>query len=352
MTQKSIKISTNSKVFIVLFALAIIGLYFFYRSYHSIMAPNVKVESSKGKLIYIPTGSTYSYVLSMLKDEDILIDTSSFKRTASRMGYPHSVKPGCYKITKGMSNRKLINMLRAGLQTPVKVTFNNVRTPEQIAGKIGGQIEADSLSIITLFRNPGTAAKYNLAPETLIAIFTPNTYEFFWTTSAEELFERMHKEYQRFWNDERLEKAAALNLSKEEVITLASIVEEESVKKDERPRIAGVYINRIRKGIPLQADPTIKFAVGDFGLRRILTKHLNIDSPYNTYKNRGIPPGPINSPSISAIDAVLNYEQHSYLYFCAKADFSGYHAFARTLTEHNKNAREYQRALNRQRIYR
>jgi UPF0755 protein len=184
-----------------------------------------------------------------------------------------------------------------------------------------------------------------------MSLFIPNTYEFWWDTSAEELFERMHKEYQSFWTEARSQKAQDLGLSKEEVSTLASIVQAESQKSDERPRIAGVYLNRLRIGMPLQADPTLVFAAGDFSIKRLTAKQMAIDSPYNTYKYAGLPPGPINLPDINSLDAVLNFEKHSYLYFCAKEDFSGYHSFAVGYDEHLSNARRYQRALNAANIY-
>jgi UPF0755 protein len=243
-------------------------------------------------------------------------------------------------------------MLKLGLQKPLKLTFNNIRTPQQLAGRISQQIEADSLSILALLTSDHVASSYGFDKTTIIAMCVPNTYEFYWNTNAKGFLDKMQKEYERFWNDERKSKAFKLGLTKVEISTLASIVEEETRFNIEKPKVAGVYINRLNKGIPLQADPTVKFAVGDFALRRILTKHLEIDSPYNTYKFRGLPPGPIRCPSISSIDAVLNAEKHSYLYFCAKADFSGYHDFAKTLTEHNRNAEAYRRALNKERIYR
>jgi len=246
----------------------------------------------------------------------------------------------------------MVKMLISAIQVPVKVTFNNVRTPEQLAGKISHQIEADSLSILGYFMNPETPAKYGFKKETLISMFLPNTYEFYWNTNAEGFFDKMKKFHDQFWTEERKSKANVINLTPEEVSTLASIIDEETIKKDERPRIAGVYINRLKKHMPLQADPTIKFALGDFTIRRLWTKHLEVKSPYNTYKNLGLPPGPINCSSISSIDAVLNFENHQYLYFCAKDDFSGYHVFAKTLMEHNRNASAYQMALNKEKIYR
>jgi UPF0755 protein len=268
------------------------------------------------------------------------------------MGYPYSVKPGRYKLISDMSNRELISILRAGLQTPIRLTFTSFRTPQQLAEKVSNQIEADSAEIVKAFLSPEIAAQYGFTTESFIAMFIPNTYEFFWNTGTKGFLDRMNREYEVFWTEERDRKAAEIGLSRVKVSTLASIVEEETIKVDERPRVAGVFMNRLNRFMALQADPTIKFAIGDFTIRRILTKHLQIDSPYNTYKYRGLPPGPINAPSISSINAVLNHENHKYLYFCAKPDYSGYHAFASTLSEHNKNARVYQQFLNKERIFR
>jgi len=255
-------------------------------------------------------------------------------------------------IDSSMNNNDLINKLRSGHQDPVKVIFNSVRTREDLAGKISDQIEADSVELIEVFYNDSLIISYGLKQETVTCIFLPNTYEFWWNSSAKTFMNKMHKEYKRFWNDKRLRKAEKLNLTKEDVITLASIVDEETLYNNEMPKVAGLYINRLRKRMHLQADPTLKFAVGDFSIKRVLNVHKQIDSPYNTYKRYGLPPGPISIPSISAIDAVLNFEEHNYLYMCAKPDFSGYHNFAKTLSQHNVNARNYQRALNKERIWR
>jgi UPF0755 protein len=262
------------------------------------------------------------------------------------------VYAGRYELDSSMNNNEIIDKLRAGYQDPVKVIFNSIRTPEQLAGRISMQIEADSVDLVELFYNDSLIQNLGLKQETFTSIFLPNTYEFWWNTSAESFVKRMYKEYQRFWNEERKEKASKLNLTPEEVTTLASIVDEETYYNSEMPRVAGLYINRLRKRMHLQADPTLKFALGDFSIKRVLNVHKQIDSPYNTYRRYGLPPGPISIPSISAIDAVLNYESHSYLYMCAKPDFSGYHNFAKTLSQHNINAREYQRALNKERIWR
>jgi UPF0755 protein len=312
--------------------------------------PNVR--ASRVEYLHIYSGSDFGQVVDTLKSNGLLIDIESFVKTSKALGYANKVRSGRYGLAPGMGNREIIRMLAAGIQTPVRVTFNNVRTPAQLAQRLSAQLEPDSASIASMFTKPGFAEQMGFTPATLISMFIPNTYELYWNIGVDDLFQRMRREYNKFWTRERDEKAKRLGLSRVEVSILASIVEEETAKREERPRVAGVYINRLRRRIPLQADPTIKFALNDFGLRRVLIRHLDIDSPYNTYKHQGLPPGPINSPSISSIDAVLNHEQHSYLYFCAKDDFSGYHVFAKTLVEHNLNAEAYRRALNRERIYR
>lgn len=337
----------------LLLALVIVtGGFYSYKIYSKMFLSNVNIGDKEHVYIHIPTGSTYANVISIVEESGYVANLESFKWTGSRMGYPYSVKSGRYKLANGMSNKDLVSILRAGLQTPVKVTFTGFRTPQQLAQRIANQIEADSLEIVNAFSSDDTPSQYGFNQQTFVAMFIPNTYEFFWNTNAKGFFDRMNKEYEIFWTDEKEQKAKEIGLSRIKVSTLASIVEEETIKADERPKVAGVYINRLKRGIPLQADPTVKYAMADFTIRRVLTKHLSIDSPYNTYKYRGLPPGPINSPSISSINAVLNYENHKYLYFCAKPDYSGYHAFAKTLSEHNKNAREYQRFLNKERIYR
>jgi UPF0755 protein len=271
---------------------------------------------------------------------------------AKKKNYPVFVKPGKYVIDRSLSNNELVNILRGGKQTPVKITFTNIRTLNEIAGKIGGQIEADSAQIIAFFSDPENYKDDGFRKEDVISVFIPDTYEFYWNTSSGRLYSRMLREYKKFWDKERVKKSKEIGLNPAEVSTLASIVDQEATKQDEKPRIAGVYLNRLKRGIPLQADPTIKFALNDFTINRILYKHLEIDSPYNTYKYAGLPPGPIGCPSIDGIDAVLNAEKHEYLYFAAKADFSGYHNFSRTLSEHNRYASQYQRELNKRKIFR
>lgn len=329
----------------------LIACFLFYKSYQRIYKPNVILVKAKTAFVYIPTGSTLEDVVSILYEKNYLINRNSFEWLAEKKNYRNNIYPGRYKIKNGMSNNKLIDLLRSGKQEPVKVVFNSVRTKEQLAGKIAKQIEADSVSIMRMLKNSSFTEKFGLNTATISCIFLPNTYEFWWNTSAEKFIEKMHSEYKKFWNEQRLSKAAKLNLTPEDVVTIASIVDEETYKDGEMDDIAGVYINRLRKRMPLQADPTIKYALGDFGIKRIIKKQLEIDSPYNTYKYYGLPPGPISIPSIEAIDAVLNYKEHNYLYFCANADFSGYHVFAKTLEQHNVNARAYQRALNKEKIY-
>ena len=270
---------------------------------------------------------------------------------AKRLELDKSLKAGHYVLEEGMSVIEVVRMLKLGLQTPVNVTMNNVKTPAYLAGKLSRQLHADSVELVKVLTDKQLAQKLGFSsPLTMFSIFIPNTYEFYWTVKPEDFVDRMYKEYKRFWNGERDKKRERSGLNRVEVSTLASIVYEETRKVDEMPRVAGVYVNRLKQGIPLQADPTIKYAMQDFGLRRILYRHLKYESPYNTYLNRGLPPSPICMPSIEAIDAVLNFEKHDYIFFCARPTFDGYHNFARTLKEHNANARAYQAELNKRKI--
>ena len=341
--------STKKKIlitFLVIFLLLlVVGVWIGFKAYNYAFSPNVKAEAET--YVYIPTGSSYDNVIEILKASGLVIDIESFEKVAKYKGYGDKVIPGKYKLTDGMSNNDLVNMLRNGKQTPVNVTFISVRSLEILAGKVCVNIEADSSEIVALLKDESVAAKYGFNSRTFCSMFIPNTYEFYWNTSAEEFVQRMADEYKKFWNDDRKAKANALGLSQSQVTTVASIVECETQKNDEKARIAGVYINRLKKDWLLQADPTVVYAVGDFGLKRILKKHLEIDSPYNTYKYKGVPPGPICIPSTKSIDAVLNYEHHNYMYFCAKEDFSGYHNFAVTNAQHEANARRYHDALRK-----
>ncbi len=310
--------------------------------------------------VFIPTGATYAQVQDSLRSSGN-IRMFKFEILSRIKGYPDWVRPGRYVIPADVTASTVVNKLRSGDQDEVRVTFNKVRTVEQLAGIVSKRIEADSASLVAVLSDTLYLSRFTYAfkdadslqkealrvtPENVLACFVPDTYHLYWNTDAEAFFRRMYWEFERFWNERRQKEADSLGMNRLEIISLASIVEEETNQKDERPDIASVYLNRLRRGMLLQADPTVKYAVGDFGLRRILKEHLQTDSPYNTYKYKGLPPGPICTPSISSIDAVLENKQTKYLYFCAKADFSGYHDFASSYFKHLANARAYQRALD------
>lgn len=316
-----------------------------YLIFNRIMRPNVSTPAHEVFSLYIPTNADFGQVKDSLYLHQLIDDPASFEWLAGKKDYPAHVRPGHYLIKDGMSNLQIVNMLRGGMQTPVKVTFNNLRDIRQLAGKVAAQIEADSSEIVGLLAHSDSVRAWGFNAQTLPALFLPNTYEFYWNTDAEKFVHRMKHEYDKFWNEERLGKAKALKLTPVQVSTLASIVDKETNKTDEMARIAGVYLNRLQGGWLLQADPTLVFASGDFELKRVLNAHKEIESPYNTYKYIGLPPGPICIPSLAAINAVLNAEKHNFYYFCAKEDFSGYHVFAKTLNEHNRNAQRYHRAL-------
>jgi len=335
---------------LVVFLGLVIMVLVVFKLYAKVFTPNVKLDTAH-ELFYIPSGSDFAYVLGGLEEGGIIEDTKSFQWVASKKYYDINVKPGRYKIRNGLSNNELVNMLRSGNQDPVMVVFNNVRSLDYLAGKVTPYLEADSADFASYFADKDLPAKYGFDAATFSSMFIPETYEFFWTTSPEEFTDRMKQENEKFWDGERDRKANKLEMTRAEVVALASIVDEETLYNDENSRVAGLYLNRLEQGIPLQADPTLKFALGDFSRQRILNEDKKIDSPYNTYKFKGLPPGPISIPSVSAIDGVLNSEKHRYLYMCAKADFSGYHAFARDYDQHLKNARAYQRQLNKKRIY-
>lgn len=326
----------------IIFVVIGIVVVFFARNYLYISKPIIKTADGKDVSLYIPTNADYQYVKNELVSLNVLRSKNAFDWLAKRSHYYENIHPGRYILTDGMTNQQLVNMLRMGHQTPVKVVFNNMRTVEQLAGRISDQIEADSISIINEINNN---------PDVDATTFIPNTYEFYWNTDADDFVDKMIIEHKHFWNDARLQKAKNIRLTPKQVSILASIVDKETTKTSEMPRIAGVYLNRINKHWPLQADPTLVYALGDYSIRRVLDVHKKIDSPYNTYKYAGLPPGPICIPSIASIDAVLNAEKHNYYYFCAKDDLSGYHVFASNITDHNRNAEKYRKALNKNKIY-
>ncbi len=338
-------------LFRFLFVLILLLLASGYFVYQVISGPNVWTPKGETVSIYVPTGADFGQLKSILYSKGLIIHRRNFEWWAKKKKLPQLVKPGHYIITEGMSDNQLVNMLRAGKQVPVNVTFNNVRDIYQLAGKVGKQIEADSADIVKFLNDRSNLARAGVDTIPVSTLFIPNTYRLYWTTTAKEFVDRMIREYRRFWNKSRLQKAHAAGLTPTQVVILASIVEKETNKNDEKPRIASVYINRLHEGWRLQADPTVIFALGNPNIHRVLNVQKQVDSPYNTYRHRGLPPGPICIPSISSIDAVLNYDKTHYLYFCARSDMSGYHAFSETNRQHQKNAKKYQEALDKLRIY-
>lgn len=332
-------------IFFLLFSVLLIS--FGYYAYQIIYTPNVLVGKQARPLV-IPRGAHFKDVQDLLHKGDYTQDLISFSFLSRLMDYDEQVKPGRYVLQPNMSNVEAIRLLRAGLQEPVKITFNNVRLISDLSEKITRNLNMKPAEFEAALIKFAMSNSHGFDKDNVLTMFIPNTYEVYFNVAPDELIERMHQEYEKFWNDERRQKAQALGLTTIEVSILASIVMAESVKHDEAPIIAGLYLNRLKKDIPLQADPTLVFAVGDFTLKRVLNEHKEIDSPYNTYRNRGLPPGPVNMPEIFAIDAVLDYTKSNFLYMCAKEDFSGRHNFTHSYRQHLNNAQRYQRALTRE----
>lgn len=302
-------------------------------------------EEQFGKL-NISEDSSYETILQEIKENGHVKSFFTFKIAAQILDFKGNIKKGKYTFLDNDNNFQIIRKLRRGQHFPVRFTFNNIRTKEQLAKKLDGKFLFEREELENLLDNSAFLSTFGLTPETAISVFIPNTYELYYDINAIQFFNAMYKQYNRFWNDQREEKAQTIGLSKSEVITLASIVEEENFKEVEKGLIAGLYINRLRKGMKLQADPTVKFALQDFNIKRITHNDLAVNSPYNTYLYTGLPPGPIRIPETSTIDSVLNYRRHDYLYMCAKEDFSGFHYFSKTYNEHLKNAAKYHKALN------
>jgi len=335
----------------IFFILILAGAGVVYYLYRQILAPNVSV-TKENEFVYLPTGSTFSQVVDSLHASGMLQNVASFQWVAERMGYPEKVKPGKYQLRDGMNNRELVQLLRSGKQVPVKLIFNNIRTKSDLAGKISRQLEVDSLQLLQLLNDSAVLSPLGFNTENILCMFIPNTYEVYWNMSAEKFFKKMDTEYESFWNKTRLQKAKDEGLTPIQVSVLASIVQSETSRNSEKSTIAGVYMNRLRKNWKLEADPTLIYAMNDFSIKRVLNEYKEIDSPYNTYKYFGLPPGPICLPEISSLEAVLNFSSHDYMYFCAREDLSGYHSFASDLKTHMLNARRYQTELNRRNIRR
>jgi len=324
-----------------------------YMIYRNIFSPNTNFVEDE-VFVYIPTDADYNLVLEIVSP--YVKNLEFFKMTAEKKSYNSNVKPGRFLFKRDMNNNDLVKALRNNV--PLNLAFNNQERLEDFAGRIGSQIEADSTSLMKSFTDETFLKEQNMTRENVLSLFIPNSYELFWNTSADKFRERMAKEYRKFWTPERLEKAKAQNLTPLEVSALASIVHKETVKSDERPRVAGVYLNRLNRGIKLEADPTVIFAVkknaDDFTLaiKRVLYKDLETDSPFNTYKYEGLPPGPIAMPDVTALDAVLNPEKHNYIFFCASVTNFGYHEFAVTAAQHEANRQKYVAWINKQGIKR
>ncbi|RGP08999.1 endolytic transglycosylase MltG [Parabacteroides gordonii] len=316
--------------------------------YRLAWAPNFMPQETV--YIYIGKDKSFTDLCRQLQDSADCSRIGSFKQLAGMLKYQANIRTGRYAVSPGMSNLQLLNDLRRGHQVATRLTFNNIRFKEDLAERLDEQLMLDKDELLSLLNDSAYCDSLGFTTETITSLFIPNTYEVYWNIPADKLMQRMKREYIAFWTDVRLEKAKAIGLTPAEVATLASIVEEETAASDEYPIVAGLYLNRLHRGIPLQADPTVKFAVGDFTLQRILFEHLEVDSPYNTYKHAGLPPGPLRIPTIKGMDSVLNYMKHNYLYMCAKEDFSGRHNFAATLAEHNRNANRYRAELNRRKI--
>lgn len=300
-------------------------------------------------MVNIPTNSSFEEVIEILTAKELIKNETTFRFLSEKMNYKRSpMRSGRFEVEPGWSMVDLIRHLRNGEQAPVTLVLTNERLLEEVAAKVARFIEPDSAEFMAIFNNDSYLKEIGYTKETLMSLFIPNSYEFYWNSSAADFMDRMIKEHKNFWKqDDRLQKAKALNMEPQEVYTLAAIVERETQNKGEKPRMAGVYLNRLEIGMRLQADPTCVFATRDFGTRRVTNYHLKFDSPYNTYLYAGLPPGPISMASIASLDAVLNAEDHDYIYFCAKGDGSGLHAFAKTLSGHNQNAAKYRQNLKK-----
>lgn len=326
----------------------IIGVIILY-SINTIFSTKFSIDSEV--YLYIDKKTDYNDILDQIQTKAKINNIANFEKISSFMRYPDNIKTGRYKVTPDMSALDLVWLLKNGNQTPVSLKFNNIRTKEDLTKRLSDQLSIPEGDLLRSLTDSTVARNYGFSGETFVTMFIPNTYEIYWDIKTDKFLDRMNNEYNRFWSPERINKAKELGLTPIEVSILASIIEEECYFSDEYPTVAGLYLNRLKKGQLLQADPTVKFAVGDFSLKRILNKHLAVDSPYNTYKHIGLPPGPVRVPSIKAIDATLNPAEHEYYYMCAKDDFSGRHNFATSYAEHTKNAERYRVALNKRNIF-
>lgn len=337
------------------FMALLIGAFVVWKATQVIWSPVIPTERADYDL-YIPSDAVFESVVETLVGDSVISSARGFRWVAKLKKYNTKVRAGRYRLTGGMSNNDLVNLLRSGGQTPVEVTFNNIDHIWELAGVVSNQLELDSAALVALLTDPIYLDSKGFKTEQALSLFIPNTYEMYWNTDAKAFIDRMVKEYNRFWTSQRVARAEQIGMTPNEVSTLASIVEKETVQSEEQPEVAGLYVNRLKKGWKLQSDPTVVFALKqinpDTVIRRVLTKDLQLDSPYNTYLYTGLPPGPIGAPSINALQSVLNYKEHDYMYMCASVDRAGYHEFASSLNGHNRNAARYRSWLNQQRLYR
>ncbi len=333
-----------NKRLIFFLVISVLGISFSFYAYQMVYTPNILVDQDD-RLLLVKEGDTFKDVQRELHDGNFVQDLISFSFLAKLMNYDEQIKPGRYLLKRNMSNLRTIQLLKSGAQEPVRITFNNVRLIPELAEKITRNLGMTPQEFEAAVVQFAISNSNGLNKDNILVMFIPNTYQVYYNIVPEALVKRMHQEYENFWTDERKEKAKKIGLTRTEVSVLASIVQAESIREEEAPTIAGLYMNRLKQGIPLQADPTLVFAVGDFTLKRILNVHKEIDSPYNTYKYAGLPPGPINMPEINSLEAVLNFKPSGYLYMCAKEDFSGRHNFTSDYKEHMNNAIRYQKAL-------
>lgn len=335
---------SNKLITPLLAIIAVIVLLVYYFFFSSVLS------TAESQYVFIDDDDNIDSVYTKLEPVTSGHAMIGFRTLVALSSYSDNIRSGRYEIEKGDGALTMFRKMKNGLQASVNLTIPTVRTVDRLAGALAKKLMIDSVALYKALTDTATCAKYGYTPETIVCMFIPNTYEVYWNTSLEKFLNKMDNESKKFWDFEKTQKAKAMNLSKEEVMTLASIVDEETANDGEKPMIAGMYYNRLKAGMPLQADPTIKFALKDFDIRRIYHNMLNVKSPYNTYKNTGLPPGPIRVPSVAGINAVLDHVHHNYLYMCAKEDFSGTHNFASTYQEHLQNAAKYSEALNKRGI--
>lgn len=333
-----------NKRLVFFLVVSVLGISFTFYAYQVVYTPNILVDQ-EDRLLMVAQGDSFKDIQDKLHEGRYAQDLISFSFLAKLMNYDKQIKPGRYLLKRNMSNLHALQLLKSGAQEPVRITFNNVRLTRELAEKITRNLGMTPEEFEAALDQFARENSYGFTKDNILVMFIPNTYEVYYNIAPEALVKRMYQEYKNFWNEERDQKAKKVGLTQKEVSILASVVQAETVRADEAPTIAGLYLNRLKQGIPLQADPTLVFAVGDFTLKRILNVHKEIDSPYNTYRYAGLPPGPINMPEIEALEAVLNYTPSDYIYMCAKEDFSGRHNFTSNYKEHMNNAIRYQRAL-------